>query len=141
MIRKPIHQWLSALFNLKVVEDITQTKLEKAIGYDLSGTSIRAKVRQDKSIYFDFSFNIVFRCPVSFAGIGFITASLYNVKKRTAGMSLLGLENVEVVEHINNTEMIISKLVHATLELEYNQVREQIKDINFEDELPCQKSY
>ena len=56
-------------------------------------------------------------------------------------MSLIGLNGLEVVNNINNTEMIISKEVHAFLELEYNQVREVIKYIKFEDELPCQKSY
>ena len=141
MIRKSINHWLNALFALEVVEDITQTKLEKAIGFDLSGSTIRPKVRQDKSIYFEFDFTLVFRCPASYAGIGFLTLSVNSIKKRTAGMTILGLENTERVEHINNTEMIISKQVHATLELEYNQVREQIKDINFEDDLPCQKSY
>lgn len=141
MIRKNINEWLNALFKLKVVEDITQTKLEKCIGYDLSGSIIKVSIKQDKSIYFDFNFIILFRCPASFAGIGFITTALYTIKKRTAGMNLIGLTGVEVVDHINQTEMIISKEVHATLTLEQNQVRELLKFINFEDALPCQKSF
>lgn len=138
MIRKPVQQWLSSLFNkIQVVEDIQQTKLEQAIGFDLNGSNIRTRIHQDKSIHFEFDFNIVFRCPISFQGIGFITASLYNKKKRTHRMTLTGLESTEIVEHINNTEMIISKQVHATLDLEYNEVRTQIEYINFDDALPC----
>lgn len=141
MIRKSIEEYLNALFKLKVVEDITDTKLEKAIGYDLSGTIIKPVVKQDKSINFEFNFNIVFRCPRTFEGIGFITLSLYNKKKRINGMRLIGLTGVEIVENINPTEMIISKEVNAFLELEYNEVREIIQNINFEDGLPCQKSF
>ena len=141
MIRKSVEQWLNSLFDLRVVEDITDTKNEKSIGYSLDNTLIKVTVKQEKSVVFEFNFDILFRCPRAFEGIGFITLSLYTKKKRTAGMSLIGLNGLEVVNNINNTEMIISKEVHAFLELEYNQVREVIKYIKFEDELPCQKSY
>lgn len=139
MIRKSINEWLNALFKLEVVEDITQTKLEKSIAYDLSGSTIKVSVKQEKLIHFDFNFTILFRCPTSFDGIGFITTAIYTKKKRTAGMTLIGLTGVELVEHVNSTEMIISKEVRATLDLEYNASRELLKYINFDDALSCQK--
>ena len=76
MMRPTIHQWLSSVFGLVIVEDITQTKVEKSISYDLTASPINVRHKSDDMIFFDFEMTVQFRCPNGFAGIGWLSTKL-----------------------------------------------------------------
>ena len=136
MVREPIQKWLNSVFNLPVVEDFDQTKTEQTISYDLTSQNISVRYTEGK-ITFDFSFDILYRCPNGFAGIGFLSLALADRNKQVSGFNLTSVDAVETIVYANKSEMVISKPVYASVTLEYNQVRELIKFINFEDALSC----
>lgn len=137
MIRKSIHQWLSAAYGLPVVEDIEQTAVEKAISYDLAGQNIQIQIKSDDLVKFSFDVSVQFRCPNGFAGIGFLTLGLANPDNQPAGFNLHSTSGTETVEYETKTEMIISKPVSGYVELEYNMIRELIECVHFTEGLNC----
>ena len=137
MIREPIHQWLSATYGLPVVEDITQTAVEQVISYNLVGQPINIRHESDKSVLFEFGIDIQFRCPNGFDGIGFLSIGLIDAYNHPLGFNLVSATGLEVVEHLNNTEMIISKPVTGFVVIEHNMIRELIKCIHMVDGLNC----
>ncbi len=140
MIRKMLHDWLHAAYTLPVVEDITQTKIESAIGYNLQIAPINVRVAADEKITFEVTFDIQYRCPNGVAGIGFLTLGLNDKDKQIPGFKIVSVDGVEIVEYMTKTEMIISKPVTAHINIEYNQTREIIKCIKFEEGLNCNDS-
>ena len=137
MIRKSIHEWLSAVYGLPVVEDITQTKVEQVIGYDLTSAPINVRHESDAFVKFEFELIILLRCPNGFSGIGFLSLGLLDIGKMPTGFNLVSSTGTETVEHLNNTEMIISKPVTGFVKLEYDMLRELIKCVHMVDGLNC----
>jgi hypothetical protein len=131
MVREPLKNWLSAVFGLPIVEDMEQTKVEQSIGYDLATSPIKIRYQDGGGeVVFDFPVTIIYRCPNGYQGIGFLSVKLADKSKQIDGFQLQSTEGAEVVNYQTKTEMIITKTVHARVIIEYNKVREIIKQVN-----------
>lgn len=134
MVRKPLKDWLSAVYQMPVVDNFNNnsTKVEQSISFDLSHQPISVRF-ENGFITFDFNFKVLYRCPNGFEGIGFLTTELANKKNHPAGFDLTSTEAEELIEYQNTTEMVISKNLRAVIKIEKNHVREPIKQINLEE--------
>jgi hypothetical protein len=131
MVREPIKNWLSAVFSLPVVEDFEQTKVEQSISYDLATSPIKIRYQNGGGeVVFDFPLTIAYRCPNGFEGIGFLSVKLADTAKHIDGFDLQSTEGAELIVYATKTEMIITKTVHARITIEYDKVRELIKQVN-----------
>lgn len=140
MIRKTLTEWLSAVYQLPVVEDAGQTDVEQAISYDLSYAPIDVRIKSDELIKFEFQVMVNYRCPNGFAGIGFLTTRLSDATNQPKGFNLASTDGAEQVQYETKTEMIISKILSGYIELDYNKARELIKCVKFDDGLPCNET-
>lgn len=131
MVRTTIKNWLTAVFQLPVVEDFDQTNVEQSISYDLSTSPIKIRYANEGGLVtFDFNLDILYRCPNGFAGIGFLSTRLADKTKQIEGFNLQSIEATEKITYESLTEMLITKTVRARVEIEYNKVRELIKTVN-----------
>jgi hypothetical protein len=137
MIRKQIEQWLAAVYQLPIVEDFTQTKVEKSISYSLQGFPVDVSIKSDDKIRFEFDISVMFRCPNGIAGIGFLSTALADLKNRPPDFGLSSPNSSENIEYQSMTEMIISKQLHGFIEIENNRVRELLKCVHFPQGLDC----
>lgn len=116
---------------MPIVEDMEQTKVEQSIGYDLATSPIKIRYQDGGGeVVFDFPVTIIYRCPNGYQGIGFLSVKLADKSKQIDGFQLQSTEGAEVVNYQTKTEMIITKTVHARVIIEYNKVREIIKQVN-----------
>lgn len=134
MVRKQIKQWLSSIFELPVVEDFDQTNVERSISYNLASQPIKIRhSNEGGKVVFDFPLQIIYRCPAGFAGIGFLTVKLADKEKQIEGFNLKSTDASETINYESLEEMIITKTVHAQIEIEYNKIRELIKQVNLKE--------
>ena len=119
MIRSEIKKALSAIYALTVVEDVTQSKVERVIGFDLTAAPINIRHQAGEP------------------SIGFLSLRLADPANIPPNTSITNVDGAETVEYITITEMVTSKLVNMTITLEYNTVRERIKHIKIDGQLPC----
>ena len=137
MIRSEIKKALSAIYALTVVEDVTQSKVERVIGFDLTAAPINIRHQAGATATFDVTFRIEYRCPAGEPSIGFLSLRLADPANIPPNTSITNVDGAETVEYITITEMVTSKLVNMTITLEYNTVRERIKHIKIDGQLPC----
>lgn len=137
MFRKTLSNWLSAAFQLPVVEDITQTSVEQAVSFDLTNYPVDIRITEGKGITFDFSCDIQYRSPNDSLGIGLLSLKLADKSNRPPGFNIKSVEATELVQYVTPTEMIISKTVVCHVEMDYNKVRELIKCVDMTDSLSC----
>jgi hypothetical protein len=129
MVRKPIEQFLTAVYGLPVAEDIENTEIERAVGYSLQQNKIDIRVLVGVSITFDFSFSIFIRSSKDKPAIGLITRELTLTNRYPKGFNIKGLGGGEFVAWENNTHQIITKTVHAFITQEWNSQKDIITDI------------
>lgn len=128
MIRNNLKKWLSSVFELPIVEEFNETKVEQEILFNIVG-NIETRIK-DGMISFSLEYEIIFRCPIDFAGIGFLTLKLSDSEKKIDGLVCSQCNSAESVEYASKTEMIIKKKMSAKFSIEYNKCREKIKIFN-----------
>ncbi|HDM8140698.1 TPA: hypothetical protein P0E12_004988 [Vibrio harveyi] len=118
---------------MPIVENVSQTKNEHLIMYDLSATQIEMRLDEGKSISFEFDFNIELRCPSKFAGIGWMTSKIFESNTdKLEGVTIASTDSGEFIQYQTMTELVISKSLHANITLPHNVCKEVIKEVELD---------
>lgn len=125
-----INEYLSQVFtDFAVVNSITQTKVENAIGFEVSG-DISVRVKPTQGLEMEVPCVIALRQVSANDSIGYMSLKLATNKPATNGeIKLHSVAAAETVEIINTTEIIISKSVIFRITVNEDECRELIKFI------------
>ena len=132
MVEKQIEQFLSATFSLPVVRDVTQTKIEQAIGYSI--TTIAVNNVKDRFQSLTLGVRLELRSANGYDAIGFLSHKIGLSERGIAGdaFHLFNVSGTEQIEYVDINEVILSKDITIMLRANYDEVAERIKKIIME---------
>ena len=129
MVEQKIKSYLNAVFKLPIVANLSDTKVERAISFDIETIKISNKNNNRQDIILDV--RIYFRCPNGYDSIGYLSQK---IGKSYAGedLSNFSVSSASASEEIvikTSTEIVLSKKITIKLEANEDQIREKIKNI------------
>ena len=127
-LTEQIENTLKEVFQRPIVRDITQTKIENVIAYRIDETKINHV--SDYAQHLECSVILLYRGQNGYDSFGFMTGCIERFDK--SGV-LHPIDSSEVLEYINTTEIVISKIVRVFLTINQDKQRETIQQINIKE--------
>lgn len=129
-VTKAIEEFLAATFQLPIVRDITQTKIGRAIGYQITASRINTKRDAYQTHHAEVVISL--RSENGYDELGFLSAKLAESDPSGEGWRVMLTSGRESVDYVTMGEILISTAVTIQLNVWHDTVKEQIKSINFE---------
>ena len=126
MIEQKIRNYLKAAFNLPVVHDAGQTKVEKALSVSLDVITVKTVLNVKQS--FEVQATVYLRAANGYDALGYLSYGIVG-NPQIDDVTAYAVSAVENVEYVEKTEILISKQVVFMIVQPYDQVREKIKII------------
>lgn len=125
-----VEEVLSATFQLPIVLDITQTKVERAIGYQISRSRIRtmADSRQTHEV----SLEITLRAENGYDSLGWLSAKLAAGMSSGENWRIMAVGAEESVDYVTKGEILISVSATVQMTIWHDQVKEEIRSVTME---------
>lgn len=125
-----VEEILALTFMLPIVPDINQTKVERAIGYRITKSSIRTV--SDKAQRHMVDLVVTLRAENGYDAIGWMSAKLAAGVPSGADWQVMMAGSQETVDYEDIGEILISLQVIIAATIRHDQVKEVIKTIVME---------
>lgn len=125
-----LEEALSAIFQLPIVHNIGETKVEQAIGYEISDD--KARTFPDSRQIHHVTVTVTMRSENGYDALGWMGQKMAAAPGSGAGWKLIQADGHEVVDYVTKGEILISTGLFLELVTYHDQVKEQIKSINIE---------
>lgn len=125
-----LEEILALTFQVPIVQDITQTKVERAIGYRITSDGVRtvADSRQTHRA----AVEITLRAENGYDSLGWLSAKLASGVSSGDDWRIIPTGGDESVDYVDKGEILISLSVVVQMTIHHDQVKEKIKSINLE---------
>lgn len=127
---KRLEEILALTFQLPIVQDINQTKVERAIGYRIARDRIRTVA--DSRQHHEVSAAVTLRSENGYDALGWMSAKLAAGMPSGADWRIMAVGSEESVDYVSQGEILISLDVTIKMTVIHDQVKEVIKTINME---------
>lgn len=125
-----LEEILALTFQLPVVQDITQTKVERAIGYQITADAVRT-IADSRQIH-NCSARVTLRAENGYDALGWMSQKLAAGTASGHDWKILLVGGQELVEYESKGEILISLDVIVNMTVRHDQVKEVIKSIVME---------
>lgn len=126
-----VEEFLASTYNLPVVQDITQTKISKAIGYQIG--EVKVRTQKDSHQTQQVALTVYLRAENGYDSIGYLTQKLTDSRPSGTDWKVHLTGDTEIVEYEQKTEIILSTTCTIMITINHDQVREVIKSIEMEN--------
>lgn len=125
-----LEEALSAIFQLPIVHNIGETKVEQAIGYEI--TADRVRTFPDHRQVHVVTMMITYRSENGYDALGWMGQKIAAGPGAGLNWKLVQADGNEVVDYVTKGEILISTGLFLELTVYHDQVKEHIQTINIE---------
>lgn len=127
---KTLEEILAVTFRLPIVQDATQTKVERCISYQIARDRVRT-VADSKQTH-QLTATITLRSDSGYDALGWLSAKLAGGVPSGAGWRIMAAGAEESVDYISQGEIHVSLEVIVSMTIQHDQVKEVIKTVTME---------
>lgn len=125
-----VEEILAITFQLPIVQDATQTKVERAISYQITNDSVRTI--SDSRQHHQLALTLTLRAENGYDSLGWMSARLAGGPSSGEEWRITAVGAQETVDYETKGEILISRAVIIAATIHHDQVKEVIKTINME---------